>query len=94
MCSVDIETGAIELLGNVSSGGNFPWTFAFAGDTEELLLVVNQHAKNVGLELMSSGEGNGGIRVFSRDVTTGLLLATDVAAEVPQNVSVCVVSRM
>ena len=56
-------------------------------------MVQNQHGKPSSdpKEDGGSGEGPGKIVVYSRDATTGALTLTETSAEVPMNVSLCVV---
>lgn len=56
-------------------------------------VVQNQHStpSSDPKEDGGVGEGPGKIVVFSRDAATGALTLTETSAEVPMNVSLCVV---
>jgi 6-phosphogluconolactonase len=90
--ALNAETGAVKFVGSVPSGGNIPWTHQLI-DSDSKLVVQNQHTKPSPKpeDDGACGEGPGKVVVFSRDKETGALTPTEVTADVPANVSVCVV---
>lgn len=88
------------MIQNVDSGGSMPWSHSFVGIDDGVLLVQNQHTKHSGLSEAEGGDndghnglGPGKIAIFRRDKQTGLLTAIGKAAEVPQAMSVLVLTR-